>query len=254
MSENIGDHFADFGRRMAGQALAEFFGAAAVHSLRNQLALMRNPGGNVRLFSLYFAGVPKPFDVAMHMQDGTVVLEALPASHADPGDPVGTVRELAAKLHCHDRLPDLMKQAAHQFRALTGYDRVTLFGSDGELLAHDARGNHPPANAPLPPVETRMISDAGAASAAIEPPADPGLLDKALLRPPIEAERAAIRADGATACLTLPLRSGSRNLGSAVCLNQSPRRPMLDRLVAAELLADIIAMRMEICELRSRQA
>src|SRR6187399_2966078 len=52
VSANIADHFADCGPRMIGQPLAEFFGGSAVHSLRNQLALMRDPEGTARLFSL----------------------------------------------------------------------------------------------------------------------------------------------------------------------------------------------------------
>src|SRR5688572_25077574 len=62
VSANIADAFADSGPLMTGQPLADHFGAAAVHSLRNQLALMRDSSGTARLFSLVFPGVRKRFD------------------------------------------------------------------------------------------------------------------------------------------------------------------------------------------------
>ena len=135
VSANIGDHFADCGPFMAGQSLAEFVGAAAVHSMRNQLALMRDPQGTARLFSLYFASVPKPFDVALHFHEGKVVLEALPAAHGEARDSVGMVRQLAASLDACDTVTDVMQRGAHLMRALVGFDSVTIFRLDAEGAA-----------------------------------------------------------------------------------------------------------------------
>ena len=154
VSENIAEHFADCGRTMAGQPLADFFGSAAVHSLRNQLALTRDPNGSARLFSLFFASVPKPFDVAMHRNGDSILLEVMPAAHLEAGDPIGTARELFRQLDEYDDPAALLRHAAHQLRALTGFDRVTIFRLDAErrieAVAHDARGNLPAAtNCPL---------------------------------------------------------------------------------------------------------
>jgi light-regulated signal transduction histidine kinase (bacteriophytochrome) len=254
VSENIGDHFADFGRRMAGQPLADFFGAAAVHALRNQLALTRDPSGVARLFSLFFAGVPKPFDVALRQADRMILLEAMPAAHLEAGDPVGAVRDLSAKLARHKDLPALLAEGAHQIRALTGFDRVVLFRctEDGfDQVAEDTRLSSPPPAIPPVVEETlRMVCDSAASGVVLDPPAEASLVHGCILCGCSDDEREAAKSNGAAASLTLPIRSGETAWGAALCLNRSPRRPMLDRLAAAELFAEILAMRIEICELK----
>jgi hypothetical protein len=249
VSANIADHFADCGRFMIGQPLAEHFGAAAVHSLRNQLALMRDSSGTARLFSLFFASVPKPFDVAMHLVGGKIVMEVFPSAHFEAGDPAGTVRQLAAMLDGCTTASEVLERGARLMRALTGFDGVTIFR--GTLCAaHDARGDLPAAEH-CPPTELRLVADAAGTPAALEPDCETGLLDRALLRCPDEAERDAIRNDGANALLAVPLRSAGRDWGMAVGRNRGPRRPALDRIGAAELFADVLAMRAELCELRA---
>jgi light-regulated signal transduction histidine kinase (bacteriophytochrome) len=257
VSENIGDHFADFGGRMAGQPLADFFGASAVHALRNQLAILRGRGGYARLFSLFFAGVPKPFDVALHQAEGTILLEALPAAHLEVGDPVGTVRTLSAKLGRHTDLPALLADGAHQLRALTGFDRVILFrrSHDGiKQVAEDSRVSAPPAIPSRLEESLRIICDSAASSVTLDPPADAGLLKGCILCGCSADEREAAKGNGAAASLMVPIRSGEVLWGAALCLNRLPRRPMLDRLAAAELFAEVLAMRIEICELKGRGA
>jgi GAF domain-containing protein len=49
----------------------------------------------------------------------------------------------------------------------------------------------------------------------------------------------------------VPLASSGTPWGVAVCLNRSPRQPTLDRIAAAELFGDLLAMRAELCELRA---
>jgi len=163
VSANIADHFADCGPRMIGQSLSEFFGGSAVHSLRNQLALMRDPEGTARLFSLYFASVPKPFDVSMHFKDGMIILEALPSAHVEAGDPAGMARQLAASLDACETVTDLVQRAAHLLRAVSGFDSVTIFRLDaegnGERIAEEARGSPIP-TLHSPPPEFRIIADA----------------------------------------------------------------------------------------------
>ena len=249
VSANIADHFADCGRFMIGRPLAEQFGEAAVHSLRNQLALMRDASGTARLFSLFFASVPKPFDVAMHLVGGRVVLEMLPSAHIEAGDPAGTVRQLAAQLDGGASSAEMLERGARLMRALTGFEGVTIFRG-GKPVAHDARGDLPPARH-CPPAELRLIADAAGAPVTMEPECDAGLLDRAVLRCPGETEREAIVQDGAAAFLAVPLRSADRDWGMAVCRDRSARRPALDRIAAVELFADMLAMRAELCELRA---
>jgi len=247
VSANIGDHFADCGPFMIGQPLSEFFGAAAVHSLRNQLALMRDPQGTARLFSLYFASVPKPFDVALHFKDGKIVLEALPSAHSEARDSVGMVRQLAASLDACETVTDIVQRGAHLMRALVGFDSVTLFRLDARgkaiRMAEDARSSMSAVN--CPPPQTRVLGDAARGAVPLEPPAAGSLVERALLRSWAGEEPIA------AASLTVPLMSAETLWGVAVCLNRSPRQPTLDRIAAAELFGDLLAMRAELCELRA---
>lgn len=251
VSANIGDHFADCAPFMIGQPLAEYFGAAAVHSLRNQLALMRDPLGSARAFSIFFASVPKPFDVALHVQDGHIVLEAFPAAHGEARDSVGMVRQLAASLDACETVDGLVQRGAHLLRALVGFDSVTLFRLDdqGEArkVAEDARGSAAIA-ARCPPPLTRILADAARACSPLEPEAACSLVERALLRAWATDEPGSAEAQ---ASLCVPLASAGRLWGVAVCLNRGPRQPTLDHIAAAELFGDLLAMRAELCELRA---
>lgn len=253
VSANIADHFADCGPRMAGQPLSEFFGAAAVHSLRNQLALMRDPQDTARLFSLFFANVPKAFDVAMHFHSGTIILEALPAAHVEAGDPAGTVRQLASTLDSCETVTDLLQRGSHCLRAITGFDSVTLFRLDkrgsAARIAEDARGSAPTA-VHCPPPATRMLADSKRAGVPLEPEAPAVIIERALLRAWTAEEPSIAKPREAQALLSVPLVSADTPWGVAVCLNPSPRRPTLDRIAAAELFGDVLAMRAELLELR----
>ena len=249
VSDNISDHFADCGARMTGQPLAEFFGAAAVHSLRNQLALMRDPQGSARLFSLFFASVPKPFDVSLHFHAGSIILEVFPAAHLEAGDPAGTVRQLAARLDACETVTELAQRGSQCLRALTGFDSVSLFRLDAQGEAHriaeDARGA-PPSIDRSPQLATRFIADARRGPCRLMPEAAPALIGRALLRAP----DAGTHRPQAAASLTVPLVSAGQPWGVALCLNRTARAPALDRIAAAELFGDLLAMRAELCELR----
>ena len=255
VSDNIGDHFADCGPRMAGQPLAEFFGASAVHSLRNQLALMRDPQGSARLFSLFFANVPKPFDVALHFHEGQVILEALPSARVEAGDPAGTVQQLAAQLDGCETVTDLLQRGSHCLRALVGFDSVTLFRLDeqgrGARIAEDTRVSVV-TTVHCPPPATRVLADAARGTAPLEPPASRALIGRALLRSWTDDEPCAANPRQANASLAIPLVSAGIPWGVAVCLNRGARQPTLDRIAAAELFGDLLAMRAELCELRER--
>lgn len=255
VSANIADLFADCGSRMIGQPLAEYFGASAVHSLRNQLALMRDPEGYARLFSLFFASVPKPFDVAMHFKDGQIVLEAFPAAHVEAGDPAGTVRQLAAQLDACETVTDLLQRGCHMLRAMLGFDSVTMFRLDRDgrasRIAEDARGTAPVIQ--CPPPEIRILADAARPDSPLEPEAARALIERALLRSWTAGEPNAANPREAASSICIPLVSAGMPWGVAVCLNRIARQPTLDRIASAELFGDLLAMRAELLDLRERE-
>jgi light-regulated signal transduction histidine kinase (bacteriophytochrome) len=202
---------------------------------------------------LFFASVPKPFDVAMHFHEGKIILEALPSAHVEAGDPAGTVRQLAAQLDGCETVTDLLQRGCHGLRALTGFDSVTLFRLDedgqGARIAEDARGGDITAARSLPP-ETRFMADAGRGNARLAPPAPRSLIERALLRSWTADESSPASPREAASCLSVPLVSAGIPWGIAVCLNRTARTPTLDRIAAAELFGDLLAMRAELLELR----
>ena len=249
VSASISEHFVGNAAAMVGQPLADHFGASTVHALRNQLALMRDTDGSARMFSLVFAGVPKSFDVAMHLSGGKIILEAVPSAHPEAGDPAGTVRQLASRLDGCTSADDVMQRGARLMRALTGFESVTLFRGT-QPVAHDARGNLGPlAQCPSPGL--RLVANAGADHSPLDPDCDASLLDRAILRCPGDAERDPMQADGVSAMLAVPMRCAGGHWGMAVGRNRGAHRPAFERIAAAELFAEMLAMRAELCELRS---
>jgi hypothetical protein len=156
---------------------------------------------------------------------------------------------LAAQLDGCASAGEMLERGARLMRAIIGFDGVTIFRGS-RRVAHDARGDLGPAEN-CPPDGLRLVADAAGAPSSLEPDCEPVLLDRALLRCPDEAERDSIRRDGANAWLAVPLRSAGRDWGMAVARNRSARRPALDRIAAAQLFGDILAMRAELCELRA---
>lgn len=249
-SANIGDFLASCGASPVGQLLADVLGDEAVHSLRNQLSLLRDPMGSARVFALHVSGANRPIDIQMHTVGDDTILEAQPATRRDSGDPIGLVRALATHLDGHDRLDALLDEGARQLRALTGFADVSLFRwTDGgaEIAAHCARGDLAPAPLPVSGA-LRLIVDAAAPGVAIEPDIKAGSLDGCLLHAAGPDDRAAM--DSSPSFVRLPLIGGALNWGVAVCLNPSPRHLGLERLAATELFCDLLALHIALLETR----
>ena len=249
VSANIGEFLGDVGPSPIGQEIAQLLGDSAVHTLRNRLSLLRDPQGSARTFALQVNGTTRPIDVAMHMVGSDVMIEGQPATGKESGDPIGLVRALASRLDGKRDRDEMLAEGARQLRALTGFDRVTLFRwkPDGtaEIAAHCARGDR--AAAPTPPTgELRLIADAGADGIAVEPGAKPALFDRCLLNIATAADRDAM---GTSASLVrISLTAGGIKWGVAVCLNQTPRQLGLERFASAELFGDLLALRIALFE------
>ena len=250
-SANIGDYLAGCGASPVGQLLSDVLGDEAVHSLRNQLSLLRDANGSARLFALHVSGAQRPIDVQMHKVGGGTIMEAQPAPSREGGDPIGLVRSLAARLDGHRRLEALLDEGTRQLRALTGFAAVSLFRwveSASTLAAHCARGDRPPAAVPAGR-SLRLVVDADAQSVPIDPEGCAWTLDRALLQAPGVEDRAAMGSD--KSMLRLPIVGGTLNWGVAVCLDQSPHHLGLERLAAAELFCDLLGLRIALLEARN---
>ena len=248
-SANIGEFLGHAGPSPIGQDIVQLLGDAAVHTLRNRLSLLRDPLGSARAFALHVQGAARPIDVAMHMVGSDVIVEGQNSTGQESGDPIGLVRALAARLDGKQDQQAMLAEGARQLRALTGFDRVTLFrwNSDGvaEIAAHCARGDLAAAPTSLTG-ELRLIVDAGADGIAIEPATKTVAFGRSLLKNATAEEREAMGA--AASIVRFPLNASGTDWGVAVCLNQTPRRLGLERFASAELLSDLLALRIALLE------
>ena len=251
-SANIVEFLGDICPSPIGHEIAQLLGDSAVHTLRNRLSLLRDPQGSARAFALQVNGPTPAIDVAMHLDGGDVVIEGQPATGQDSGDPIGLVRALASRLDGKRNHDEMLAEGARQLRALTGFDRVTLFrwNPDGvtEIAAHCARGDLAAAPTPVHGC-LRLIVDSGVDGIAVEPSAKPALFERCLLNIATTADRDSMGT--AASLVRIPLVASGIEWGVAVCLNQTPRQLGLERFASAELFSDLLALRLALLEARA---
>ncbi len=265
-SANIGAFIGLTPREIIGQPLADVFPAWTIHELRNRTAMLRGADAVERVFGCALLPNIEPFDVALHISGGQIVLEAEPAS-SERGDVGGIVRAMISRL---DQCPDLMsffREGARQVRALIGFDRVMVyrFAADGsgEVIAEACRpgigrfiGLHYPAS-DIPAQARllykrnllRLIADVHATPVPIVPQYDElgNPLDLSLsgLRSvsPIHIEY--LTNMGVDASLSISILVEGRLWGLFACHHYEPRRPTFERRAIVELFAQMFAMRLE---------
>ncbi len=257
VSANIADFFGQPAEAVIGRPLADLLGGDAVHGLRNQLALLRDPDSIARLFGCPAGTVGERFDFSLQLDGQRVVIEAGRASGIEHGDTIATIRALIGRLEGLPALPAMLDQAARQLRALTGFDRVALYrtGQEGgaAIAAQTARGLGalPLALSAADFAVLRggpaAIADCNAECIALVPP---GSLAAALTRAPDQATRQRMRADGFVASLHFPLTVAGVDWGLIACHNPRPRVPTAERLSALGLYAQMLGLLIEILELR----
>jgi light-regulated signal transduction histidine kinase (bacteriophytochrome) len=265
VSANIEEHLGKSPADLLGQSITSLFAEEAVHSLRNRLALLRGPDPVERLFSVPLTGGTSVFDVALHMSGSTAVLEAEPSHDLrHERDSTGTIRGMIGQLGQIEGLAAMCAEAARQLRALSGFDRVVIrrVGDDdgGPPLAEAVRsGARSMTGEPGEPIDGRtiqtIIADTGADPVAIvAPPHARRALDlsNALLLAPPRAELAAMRDAGIGAAILLPVIVAGRRWGGIGCYHRAPCCPSFERRSAIEWFAMMLAMQIEIRELRAR--
>ena len=251
-----------------GARAQEFLSDDAIHALRNRLALLRGPDAMERLFNCALNDkVDRRFDVALHMSDGAIVLEAEPSAEKDYGDATGTVRSMVSRLDTADTMESFYREGARQVRALTGFDRVMVYKFDhtgsGEVVAEAAKSSigsflglhYPATDIPKQARELykrsllRVITDIESEPVPVVPAHDANgdLLDLSLsvLRSvsPIHIEY--LRNMGVRASMSISLIVEGELWGLIACHHYSPRCPSFERRSVAELFAQLFSMRIE---------
>ena len=237
-SENVHHLLHESHVTLIDEPLGKFVKAQALHDLRNLFAKLSGTTGVGRAYAVRLTDDPDLVDIAFQLADGRVLLEAVP-SEGCFGECFGSVGGLIAGL-ANSRGQALLDGGARRMRALTGYDRVTL--SCGDRRSESSRGAFVSSSdaSDLPTV----IADIAGDGIPIFPrETDETSVQSALLRAPDQAERERLESQGIRAILRVPFSADGLEC-EFCCENRSPRQPSFELHAAAELFAQMFAMRL----------
>lgn len=239
-SENIHQLLGKSHVTLIDEPLGRFVHSQALHDLRNLFSRLSGTTGVGRAYAVRLTDDNERVDIAFQLSDGRVVLEAVPSAGTF-GECFGTVGGLVAGLS-GSLGQGLLEGGARRMRALTGYDRVTLIY--GDRAAESTRGPFasPAAPAGLP----QLIADTQ--SSVIELfPHSPGetALEQALMRAPAEPDRVRLQDQGIRAMMRVAFEACD-TAGEFCCESRTPRAPNFELHAAAELFAQMFALRLEL--------
>lgn len=245
-SENIHHLLRESHVTLIDEPLGRFVHAQALHDLRNLFSKLSGTMGIGRAYAVRLTDDHDLVDIAFQLVDGRVLLEAVPSSGCF-GEAFGSVGGLVAGLaSSHGQA--LLDGGARRMRALTGYDRVTL--TCGEGRAESSRGTFA-APSPMPDDLPPMVVDCRAEAVHVFPRLpEESSLDSALLRSCDHAQSAALEREGVRACLRIPFSVDGIS-GEFRCDSRTAREPSFELHAAAELFAQLFAMRLQIDELKN---
>ncbi len=267
VSRNISQFFDVTPEDLLGRPLTDIMTPIAIHGLRNRVAMLRGSDSVERIFGCTVIEGHDPFDVAIHMSGGQIVIEAEPGSSGDHGDATGTVRSMIARLDTAQTMISFFSEGARQVRALSGFDRVMIYrfaeDGSGEVVAESVKpgigsflGLHYPAtDIPAQARELykrnllRLITDVNSQPVPIVPQLDenarPLDLSLSMLRAvsPIHIEY--LKNMGVGASMSISIIVEGRLWGLFACHHYGPRCPSFERRSVAELFAQMFAMRLE---------
>ena len=239
-SENIHHLLGESHVTLIDEPLGKFVHSQALHDLRNLFSRLSGTTGIARAYSVRLTHEPDLVDIAFQLSEGHVLLEAVSTTGCF-GESFGSVGGLVSGLS-DARGGDLLEGAARRMRALTGYDRVVL--TCGEDRAESSRGSFagPSTAAELP----MLIDDSEAEGISLFPrERDESFAHEALMRAPTSGERATLAGEGVRAILRMPFRAGGLDCEFR-CESRLPRRPSLELHAAAELFAQMFALRLQL--------
>ena len=245
-SENIHRLLGESHVTLIDEPLGRFVHSQALHDLRNLFSRLSGTTGIGRAYAVRLTNDPDLVDIAFQLSDGRVLLEAMPSPGAY-GDAFGSVGGLVAGIsNSHGQA--LLDGGARRMRALTGYDRVTLICVDQR--AESSRG---PVNGPadtdldLPAI----VADTQLPAVEVFPrEVDETSVESALLSAPTAVALDSLAALGVRSAMCVPF-SVDHLQGVFRCESRNPRDPGFELHAAAELFAQLFAMRLEIDHLKN---
>ena len=245
-SENIHHLLGQSHVTLIDEPLGRFVHSQALHDLRNLFSRLSGTTGIGRAYGVRLTDDHEFVDVAFQLSDGRVLLEAVPSNDGF-GECFGTVGGLVAGL-ANASNHALLEGGARRMRALTGYDRVTLTcGSDRDESSRGAFLAPADLTADLPII----VADSDASTVPIFPRGiEASSVEDALIRSPGSDAVDALRREGVRASLRVPFCVDDVS-GEFRCDSRTPRAPHFELHAAAELFAQLFAMRLEIDRFRN---
>ncbi|MEO7635343.1 MAG: hypothetical protein ABIS38_06825 [Sphingomicrobium sp.] len=241
-SQNIQSFLGKSHVTMIDEPFGHFVQAQALHDLRNHFSRLSGTTGVARAYGVRLTHEHDRFDLAFQLSDSRVLLEATPTSGDWVGQALGTVGGLVAGLAGLGG-QTLLDAAARRMRALTGYDRVTLTWG-GERAESSRGGFAAPARAlrELPAI----VADCAGETVALFPQRRGAqAIAVALLRAPSDSVRTGLGEQDVRAALRLPFTAAGQD-GEFRADSRIPRAPSFELHAAAELFAQMFAMRAEV--------
>lgn len=245
-SENIHHLLRESHVTLIDEPLGKFVHAQALHDLRNLFSRLSGSTGIGRAYGVRLTDDHDLVDIAFQLSDGRALLEAVPSAGGF-GESFGSVGGLIAGL-ADSHGDALLEGGARRMRALTGYDRVTL--SCGDRRVESSRGAFPAqSNARDLPV---LLADTDAEGVRVFPH-DPEetSVEAALMRAPLSKEREALENQGIRSILRIEFDADGLSC-EFCCESRTPRQPNFELHAAAELFAQMFAMRLAIDQATKR--
>ncbi|MBY5437152.1 HWE histidine kinase domain-containing protein [Rhizobium leguminosarum] len=255
-----------------GRPVISLITPEALHTIRNKLTTLRGPDIVERIFGIALTPDQNRFDLAVHLNDGEVIIEG-ERSQEDRRDAASlSMRSMMSRLDHTETLEAFFREGASQARALTGFDRVMVYrfdeSSSGEVVAEAARAgigsflglHYPTSDIPVQARALylrnlfRIIADVDAVPVPILPQLDedgrPLDLSMSVLRSvsPIHIEY--LKNMGVGASLSISIVVDGKLWGLFACHHYGPRLPSAQSRSTAELFGQMFASRLESRERR----
>lgn len=252
LSANIGKFLAADSVDTLGRPVTELLSEDAIHDIRNRMALLRSDQSIEHLLQFALVADGKPFDLSIYRAGEGFAIDAEPSDGHGLGDATGIVEGLLARVATTDDVESLCNETARQLRALTGFDRAVLCGK-GKLLGQSARAgpDHPDYAAVMRDIDDLTLFDRDAEPVEVLVDAqDTQARSRSTLRLPSKTELTGLATVGARAALIVPLTRDGQPWGHVGCFHGVPRQIGAVRQGVARLFSRIIALQIEIAELR----
>ena len=249
-SENCDRMLGESHVTLVGEPLSKFIQAEPLHDLRNLFSRLSGSTGTARAYRVRLTDHRARFDIAFQIAAGGFVLEGLPSEEQGLGEAFGAVGGMAAGLTGMSGKA-LMESAARRMRALSGFDRTTFLVGRHKATSSRSGVPFPPgANASLSAHLPMIIADQHAHAVPVFPRGPWRRVPDALVRAPSAEECTALGDRHIASTMRVPVALDGKHVGEFRCAHVTRRRPSLEMHAAAELFAQMVAMRLALADER----